>query len=212
MDIIWYGHSCFRLTERNLATVVTDPYDAGVIGYRPLRLKTDVVTISHDTPGHNYLAATPNYSYALTGPGEYEIGGVFIVGAAMHDAEAENPIRNVIYVMEFNGVTVAHLGDLNYIPSQSAVDALGNIDVALVPVGGGEALFANQAAEVISLLEPSIVIPMHYQTPMTTLELEPVDRFLKEMGVSAPVEADSFRVTTSNLTEQTQVVVLSVKE
>lgn len=212
MDITWYGHSCFRLSERGLATVITDPFDANAIGYQSLKLKGDVVTISHDTPGHNYLAAVLNHQYVLAGPGEYEVGGVFITGAAMYDKKSENPRRNVVYVIDFGGVTVAHLGDLNHIPNQSEVDALGNIDVVLIPVGGGAGLHAAQAAEVISLLEPSIVVPMHYKTEWTTLELDPVDRFLKEMGVSTPVEDEVLRVSASGLPEQTQIVVLSVKD
>lgn len=212
MDITWYGHSCFRLVERNLAAVVTDPFNASAIGYKPLKLKADVVTISHDSPGHNYLEAVSSYQYTLGGPGEYEIGGVFIIGVAMNSGKTERQRRNVVYVMDFGGVTVAHLGDLNYIPNQSQVDALGNIDIVLVPVGGGEGLHASQAAEVISLLEPSIVVPMHYKTDLTTLTLEPVDRFLKEMGVSTPLETESLRVTSGSLPEQTQIAVLSVKE
>ncbi len=212
MDITWYGHSCFRLTERNMATVVTDPFDNTVIGYHPLKLRGDVVTISHDTPGHNHLEAVPQRKYALMGPGEYEIGGVFIIGAAMYDRKSDNPMPNVVYVMEFAGVTVAHLGDLHHIPNQSEVDTLGSIDVALIPVGGGAGLHASQAAEVISLLEPSIVIPMHYKTEFTRLELDPVDRFLKEMGVSTPIEDEGIRISKNNLPEQTQIVVLSVKE
>lgn len=214
MDIMWYGHSCFRLAERNLATVITDPYQADVVGYKPLKIKGDVVTVSHQSPGHNFLEGVSGAQYTLAGPGEYEIGGVFVIGVAMHNAKAEHIRPNVVYVMDFGGVSVAHLGDLNYIPNQSQVDALGRVDVALIPVGGGEGLHASQAAEVISLLEPSIVIPMHYQTEFTApaLGLEPVDRFIKEMGISNPTETDTLRLTAGSLPEQTQVVILSVKE
>ncbi len=212
MDITWYGHSCFRLTERNLSTVITDPFDASIIGYNPLKLKGDIVTVSHDAPGHNYLDAVPSRQYTLAGPGEYEVGGVFIVGAPMHDIDVDPPHYNLVYIMDFNGVSVAHLGDLHHIPSQSKIDALGSIDVALIPVGGGSGLHASQAAEIISLLEPSIVIPMHYKTPFTNLELDPVDRFLKEMGVSNLVEEETIRVSAGGLPEQTQIMLLSVKE
>ncbi len=212
MEITWYGHSCFRLSERGMATVVTDPFDAEAIGYQPLKLRANIVTVSHDSPGHNYIDAVPNHEFALIGPGEYEIGGVFIIGAAMYDAKAEEPRLNIVYVMEFGGVTVAHLGDLHHIPKQSTVDALGNIDVALVPVGGGAGLHASQAAEVISLLEPSVVVPMHYKTEYTHLDLDSVDRFLKEMGVSNPLEDEALRINSSSLSEHTQVVVLSIKE
>ena len=78
MEITWYGHSCFRLTERNMATVVTDPYDNKIIGYKALKLKADIVTVSHDSPGHNNTNAVKGTSQIITGPGEYEIGDVFI--------------------------------------------------------------------------------------------------------------------------------------
>ena len=212
MEITWYGHSCFRLTERGMASVVTDPYNSEAIGYSPLKLKGDVVTVSHNSPGHNYVEAVSNHTYTLFGPGEYEIGGVFIIGAAMFDKTAEEPQRNVVYVMDFGGITVAHLGDLDHIPNQSQVDALGEIDVVLIPVGAGQGLHASQAAEVISLLEPSVVIPMHYQTEHSTLELEGVERFLKEMGVTTPIEEETLKISRSSLPEQTQIVLLSVKE
>lgn len=212
MDITWYGHSCFRLTERNMIAVTTDPYDATVIGYSPLKLKSQVVTVSHDSPGHNHLDGVSGIEYVLSGPGEYEIGGVFITGTLMYDKKSASPKRNIVYVMNFNDLTVAHLGDLDHIPNQSEVDAMGDIDVVLIPVGGGAGLHASQAAEVVSLVEPSIVVPMHYQTPYTNLELDPVERFLREMGVTAPVADDSLKITKSSLPEQTQIVILTVKE
>ena len=212
MDITWYGHSCFRISERNHATILTDPFDPTAIGYSALKVKADIITISHDSPGHNFLDDLTQYQYVLTGPGEYEIGGVFVNGIMMIDREAETVRRNVVYTMEINGVTVAHLGDLHHIPGQSEVDDLGDVDIVLVPVGGGASLHATDAAEVISLLEPSIVIPMHYKTDYTTLELDPVGRFLREMGISEPLTEDTIKISASGLPEQTQVVLLAVKE
>lgn len=212
MDITWYGHSCFRITERNFLSIVTDPFDES-LGYPMPKLKADIVTISHNAPGHNNLAAVKGFRRVIDGPGEYEIGGVFIIGVATYDQRSENPRRNVVYVLDFDNLTVAHLGDLDHVPSQSMVDALGSIDVALVPVGGGGALSSSQAAEVVSLLEPSIVVPMHYQTDaLRGMELDPVDRFLKEMGINSYQEEPLLRVSSNNLPEQTQVVILDYRQ
>lgn len=211
MEITWYGHSCFRLTERGLATVVTDPFDHSVVGYEPLKLKADIVTISHDAPGHNFAAAVKGAQHVLRGPGEYEIGGVFIT-AVQTDAPAskkkEAPPRNTLYVFDYEGLTVAHLGDLRVVPSQAEIEALGTVHIALVPVGGGGGLNAAKAAEVVSLLEPSIVIPMHYATPACKLPLESLNKFMKEMGLGAPEKQPLLKISASGLPEETRVVVL----
>jgi L-ascorbate metabolism protein UlaG (beta-lactamase superfamily) len=209
MEITWYGHSCFRLTERGLATVVTDPYDATTAGYNPLKLRADIVTVSHEAPGHNYTNGVKGYSRLITGPGEFEIGGVFITGVQTnHGKRSEDELRNTLYVFDYDGVTVAHLGDLGRVPSQAEIEALGNVSVALVPVGGGGGLTAAKAAEVISVLEPGYVIPMHYGTPASQIKLAPLSKFLKEMGLSETGAQPSLKVTRSSIPEETKVVIL----
>jgi len=211
MEITWYGLSCFRLTERGLATVVTDPYDSQAVGYEGLKLKADIVTVSHDAPGHNYTNGVKGYSHLITGPGEFEIGGVFITGIQTNGYskhEANGP-RNTLYVFDYEGVTVAHLGDLSRVPSQTEIEALGTVHVALVPVGGGSGLNAAKAAEVISLLEPGFVIPMHFGTSASALKLAPLNKFLKEMGLGAVEAQPSLKVTRSMIPEETRVVALS---
>lgn len=191
-----------------MASVVTDPFDES-LGYDVPKLKADIVTISHETPGHGSVDTITGSPHFITGPGEYEIGGVFVIGVATHRNDSDDPRSNVIYVLDFGGLTVAHLGDLDHVPSQSMIDALGQIDVALVPVGGGSSLSSGQAAEVVSVLEPSIVVPMHFHTDaLRGVELAPVDRFLKEMGMDEITPEPMLRVSASSLPEQTQVVVL----
>jgi L-ascorbate metabolism protein UlaG (beta-lactamase superfamily) len=209
LDITWYGHSCFRLVERGQLTVVTDPYSDG-IGLPAPKLKADLVTISHDEPGHNAVDNVKGYDYVLAGPGEYELGGTFITGLAMHHVnEATNTARyNVSYLIELNGLTVLHLGDLSHVPEQSTIEELDEVNVLLVPVGGGQSLRADMAADVIALIEPNYIVPMHYALPGLQLELEPLERFLKVMGVTKVQEEDSLRVSGSSLPEQPQVVVL----
>lgn len=205
MEITWYGHSCFRITERGLATVVTDPYDHNEVGYKALRLKADIVTVSHNAPGHNFVKAVKGQQWTLDGPGEYEIGGVFITGVATNGKDS----RNMIFVFDYGGITVAHLGDLHAVPGRSQVEALGTVSVLLVPVGGGKSLNASQAAEVISLIEPGIVVPMHYKTDASSAKLNQLGQFIKEMGLSADEPEASLKVTSSAVPEESQVVFLA---
>lgn len=207
MDITWYGHSCFRLVERGLITIVTDPYSE-VIGLPGLKLKGDVVTVSHDVPGHNHLDAVKGYQHIIYRPGEYEIGDVFITGVALDYVKDLETRHNVGYLFEYGNLNVLHLGDLSHIPEQSVIERL-QVNVLLVPVGGGNGLKAAEAAEVVAMFEPNFVVPMHYALPGLNFELDSVERFLKAMGVSKPHESDTLRVTTSELPEQTQVVVLT---
>ena len=214
MEITWYGHSCFRLTERGFATVVTDPFDNNTAGYNPLKLKGDIVTVSHDAPGHNHISAVKGKNHVLTGPGEFEIGGVFITGVQTNGHAKRNPdeLRNTLFVFDFEGVTVAHLGDLTRVPSQTEIEALGDVHVALVPVGGGGGLNAAKAVEMISLLEPGIVIPMHYGTRESNIKLAPVSKFLKEMGLGDLEPQPSLKVGRSSVPEETRVVVLKYEK
>ncbi len=213
MEITWYGHSCFKLSERNLSMVVTDPFDKS-IGYSLPKLKADIVTVSHDAPGHNNVGAVKD-ARVINGPGEYEIGGVFITGVATQQAGGDKKKKvegkNTLYVFDFDGITVAHLGDLDHVPTQAQVEEMGNVHVALVPVGGGGGLNSSQAAEVISLIEPAIVVPMHYKTEDTNLKLDPLNKFLKEMGLGTVKTEDSLNVKKGNLPEETHVVVLEYK-
>lgn len=212
MEITWYGHSCFRLTERGMATVVVDPFDSKTIGYSPLKLKADIVAVSHEAPGHSNVEAVKGTSHVIAGPGEFEIGGVFITGVQTDGGgagkKAKEQVRNTLYVFDYEGLTVAHLGDLQQVPSQAEIEALGNVNVALVPVGGGGGLNAAKAAEVISLLEPNIVVPMHYATPDAKVTLDSLNKFLKEMGLSKQDPQPSLKVTRSGLPEETHVAVL----
>lgn len=209
MEITWYGHSCFRLIERGMAAVVTDPYDHNVVGYQALKLRADIVTVSHDAHGHNFVKGVSGKFHLLDGPGEYEIGGVFITAVETNGHARKKPAeRNILYLFDFDGVTVVHLGDLQRVPSQTEIEALGNVDVALVPVGGGGGLNASKAAEVVSILEPGIVIPMHYSTPASKIKLSSVDKFLKEMGVGKTETQPSLKVTGGSVPDETKVIVL----
>lgn len=218
MEIVWYGHSCFRITERGKASVVCDPFDSEAVGYSSLHLKAEIVTVSHDSPGHNYTKCVKGNPYLITAPGEYEVGGVFITGLNTvrkvkknGDADSNTAIAadNTLYLIDYSGISIAHLGDMSQVPSQAEVESLGPVNIALVPVGDGNSLNASKAAEVISLLEPNIVIPMHYATADSKVKIDPIAKFLKEMGLTEIETQESYKISRiADLPEDTQVVIL----
>ena len=208
---MWFGNSCFRL--RDLAvSVITDPYSAES-GLQLPRLRADIVTVSKNTSDHNYVRGVKSGFRLLTGPGEYEIAGVFVTGLELRAGSKKQPVsksRNTIFLFEFEDITVCHLGDLDYVPTPAQVEeALNTMDVLLVPVGGGESLNAAQASEVVSLLEPRIVIPM-CQVRGSTLTLDPVIKFLREIGLEKVAAQESLKVSRSMLPEEPQVVLLKI--
>ena len=217
MEITWFGHSCFRLRDRSVA-VVTDPYGKD-IGLILPRVRADLVTVSHDADDHNYTKGVKSGFKTLTGPGEYEVAQVFVTGLELRGErkKSKEPIeklRNTVFLFEFEDLTVCHLGDLDHVPTQAQVEeSLGEVNVLLVPVGGGESLNAAQASEIVSLLEPHIVIPMHYKVKGLdpSVKLDPVAKFLKEMGLDNVPTQETLKVTRSGLPEETQIVLLDLR-
>ena len=208
MDIKWLGHSCFRL-RGSQTTVVTDPYSPD-LGYSLGKPTAHIVTVSHQHAGHSYVQDVAGDPKLIKGPGEYEINGVLIIGiATFHDVEKGSQRgKNTVYLMEIDEISICHLGDLGHALTAEQVEEIDNVDVLLLPVGGVSTLNASKATEVVRQLDPKVVIPMHYQTPALKWELEPVDSFLKEMGVREATPQPKLSVTKSGLTDNTQVFLL----
>lgn len=208
MDISWLGHSCFKI-KGNHATVITDPYPPS-LGYSLGKPTARIVTVSHQHPGHSYVQGIGGEPKPVTKPGEYEISGILIIGVAtFHDGEGGGKRgKNTIYLMEVDEVSVCHLGDLGHVLTAEQVEEIGNVDVLLLPVGGVSTLNAPMATEVIRQIEPKAVVPMHYKTQALNRELEPVERFLKEMGVKEISSQPKLSLTKSSLPVSTQVFLL----
>ena len=212
MEITWLGHSCFRIRGKE-ATLLTDPYD-GSIGYSLGKPKANIVTSSHSHPGHGFTSGVGGAPRIVHGPGEYEVSGVFITGiGTFHDAEkGRERGGNTIYLIEMEDMTLCHLGDLGHPLSSEQVEETSGVEVLLVPVGGLSTIDASQAAETVRLLQPRIVNPMHFQTAALRFQLEPVDKFLREMGLKADVPAQpKLSITKAGLPDETQVVVLDYR-
>ena len=211
MEIVWLGHSAFRIRSRE-AVLVTDPCPRST-GYNMARPTADIVTISHDHEHHCHVQGVAGSPKVVRGPGEYEVAGVLITGVlTYHDkSKGSEQGKNTAFVIETEELRLCHLGDLGHVPTPEQVEEMAGVDILLAPVGGGAALDAAGAAETVSLLEPKLVIPMHYATPASTAKLDPLDRFLKEMGASNVTAQPRLSVNRSSLPAETHVVVLDYK-
>ena len=208
MEITWLGQSCFRIKTTH-GIVITDPCSPET-GYPLGKITARIVTVSHAHKDHNYTQGVGGEFKIIYRPGEYEISDILIFGVAtFHDAEAGKLRgKNVVYRIETDDLSVCHLGDLGHALSAAQVEQLDNCDVLLIPVGGGSTINATEAAAIVRQLAPKVAIPMHYKTPQSKNTLEPVDRFLQEMGAAASIPQPKLSITRSSVPETTQVVLL----
>ena len=194
--------------------MVIDPYDPK-IGYKLPKLSCDVLLTTHDHFDHNYIEGVSDYRLLIDGPGEYEVGGCFIYGKAVGHDEKDGTERGKVtmYLITIDGFNILHVGDLGCELTQEDMERIPSVDVLMIPVGGNYTIDAEKATKVISALEPSYVIPMHYKTKdLTGVEgLSGVEEFLDEMGVENGVKKDMDKLvinSKSDLDGETQVIVL----
>jgi len=212
MEITYVGHSCFKIKGKTLSLVI-DPYDSK-IGYKLPKLSCDVLLVTHEHFDHNNIGGVSDYRLLINGPGEYEVGGTFIYGRSVSHDEKQGGERgrSTFYLITVDDVDVLHLGDLGQELTQEDLEKIPNVDVLMIPVGGKYTIDAETATKVISALEPSYVIPMHYKTDDSTMkDIDGVDKFLDVMGVENGIKKDMDKLTVSakkDESEDTEVVVL----
>jgi L-ascorbate metabolism protein UlaG (beta-lactamase superfamily) len=218
MEISWLGHASFQLRGKNV-TLITDPFPPQQ-GYSLGKVTAPIVTISHNHPNHNFIEGVHGEPRVVRGPGEYEISDVLITGvASFHDNKhGQERGRNTIYVIHMDDMVICHLGDLGHTLQESQLEEVADADVLLIPIGGQDTLDATQAAEVISQVEPRIVIPMHYRPAVLEggMEskreaLDPLNKFCREMGIEAVNPQPKLTVTRNSLPAEMQVVILSYR-
>ncbi|RJR15228.1 hypothetical protein C4579_02880 [Candidatus Microgenomates bacterium] len=217
MDITHLGHASFRLKGKKTA-VITDPFDSAMVGIKFPKVTADIITVSHHHHDHDMVSAVAPASdkppVVFDGPGEYESGGVEVVGIeTFHDDKGGSERgKNTVYVIDVDGLYIVHCGDLGHKLTDAQVDMIERADVLMIPVGGHFTIDAKVAAEVVGQLEPSIVIPMHYGTTQLNQKnfsmLAPVSAFLKEMGVENVEPIAKLTVSRDKLPAEMQVVVL----
>lgn len=216
MEVIYLGHSSFKLRGKSV-TVVTDPYDPEFVGLKYPKTEADIVTVSHSHPDHNFISIVGGGPFVISQPGEYEIKGVSIFGFSSYhdDKQGAEKGKNIIYLIEIDGLRICHLGDLGGGLPAELIEEIGTVDILCVPVGGKVTLGSNEAVELTAQIEPSIVLPMHFGSPGMNQQifgdLKPVDEFLLKMGVEDKTVLDKLTISKDKLPEETKVVILERK-
>ena len=215
MFITYLGHSCFKLQDKagpEGITVITDPFDKK-IGLKEPHFEADIVTVSHAHDDHNNIGAIRGNPFIIDSAGEYDVKGVSVIGIDSYhdDKEGKERGKNIIYRFSIDDLMVVHLGGMG----QSALDTkqlekLEGTDILLIPVGGKYTIDAKTAVEIISQIEPRIVIPMHYKVKDLKLDIDGLDKFVKEFGVK-PREEEKLKISKKDLPqEEMELVVLTV--
>lgn len=215
MQIVWHGQSCFQITtsqgKNNQVNIVIDPFDE-TIGLRVPKLEANILLISHPHHDHNNVKAVSGDPVLISGPGEYEVKEVFIQGIpSFHDSSlGKERGQNTIYTIETEEIRLCHLGDFGQKELTSEqIEKIGEVDILMIPVGGIYTISAKESAKVMSQIEPSIIIPMHYQIPKLRLKLDGLDKFLKIMGIKKIEPLAKLSIKKKDISpEEAKIIVL----
>lgn len=209
MKIFWQGHSCFKIVSGE-ATIITDPFGPK-LGLKPFRSQADIALISHNNPHHNHSASLKGTPFIINGPGEYDIKGVSIKGIPSLPKLDKKQTPNTIFVIDSEEIRLCHLGDLAQKKlNEKQLDAIGEVDILIIPVGGQQTIDAESAVAIINQIEPKLIIPMHYQLPRLSIKLDSVDAFLKEIGMTKQV-VDNLTIKKNGLPKEgMQIIVMKI--
>lgn len=183
MKLQWYGHSCFAMTFENGSVLVTDPFDASM-QYPPVAVRADIAVVSHDHFDHNCVSALAGSPIVVRKPGEHFINGVKInCLASFHDAErGAKRGENLISIIEADGLRIAHLGDLGHLPNERQYDALRNLDIMLIPIGGFYTIDTSQAVEIIRRAKPRCAVAMHFKNAFCDFPISDDAEFRRKLN------------------------------
>lgn len=214
MIITYIGHSCFKIQDKigtEGVTLVTDPFDKKV-GLKVPNFEADIVTVSHNHYDHNNAAALRGDPFIINTAGEYDIKGVSVTGIeSYHDTkQGSERGKNIIYRIDIDDISVAHLGDLGHELDTKQLERLEGTDILLIPVGGKYTIDYKKAVDIVKQIEPRIIIPMHYKVKgLAITDIDEVDKFIKEIGLK-PTYEEKLKISKKDLpVEDMELVVLS---
>jgi len=216
MQINWKGQSCFQISasqgKGSQVNIVIDPYSEST-GLKVPKLEADILLVSHDHDDHNNIKAVTGNPFLITGSGEYDIKEVFVQGIpSFHDAvSGKEKGQNTIYTIEAEDLKICHLGDLGQKELTSEqVEKIGGVDILMIPIGGNYTLSAKEAVKIMSQIEPSIIIPMHYHLPKIKIKLDGLEDFFKVMGIKKMDSLPKLSIKKKDiLSEEAKIIVLN---
>lgn len=214
MEIKWYGHAAFQITTEKGTRIIIDPYESGsfngALAYGKINDKADIVITSHDHADHNYVKDIPGKYQQISREGFYEIKDVKVTTIpAFHDKSAgKERGRNLISVINADGLILAHLGDLGHIPDAGILKEIGRVDIALLPVGGLFTIDADEAAQVVEAMRPLITIPMHYKTGKCGFPIAPVQNFTSSQKNVRMLNESAVVISRESLPREPEIIVL----
>ena len=192
MELTYLGHACFKVTTWEGTSLVVDPYTPGrEIRHRPIPDLVDAALVTHDHPGHNGIAHLQGRPEVLRGSGW--VGTIEVTAVATFHDSAKGRKRgpNTVFRIVADGVSVCHLGDIGHMPTPDQLVDMVPTDILLCPVGGIHSLDAEQAASIVKVVNPMVVVPMHYWTPLVSRRLGRIERFLARQSRVVPVEGST---------------------
>jgi L-ascorbate metabolism protein UlaG (beta-lactamase superfamily) len=201
MQIFWHGYTCVRIeskTGETECTLLTDPYENEASLRFPRTVEPDVLVLSHQDRKRFNIEGAQGHPFIVSDPGEYEVKGMFVNGIQDRNAD-EGILRPVIYRFVSEGMSIAFLGSIKRQLSALELEGLQNIDILLLPVGGGEFMSAKTAAETIATIEPRIVVPLSYDIPGIKEKLGSVDAFCKQLGACQRENANRLKIAKKDL-------------
>lgn len=180
MKIEWLGHSCFKLTESTGTTIVTDPFDKEIVGFDMTKTTADVVTCSHQHKDHNAIVRIDGEPLVLSECGFWEVKGVDISSVLSYhdDRLGKKRGENKIFKFRMDGVDLCHMGDIGEDCTVRLADGIGSVNVLMIPVGGNYTIDAKQAKKYVDIMMPDVVIPMHFKTSKSAVDIEKLDEFI----------------------------------
>lgn len=214
MEIWHLGHSSFKIKGKNV-TLVTDPFDPDFLGIKFPNVEANVVTISHDHKDHNNSSAVFGHPVVLKGPGEYEVGGAKIKGfkSCHDDKSGKERGDNTIFQITIDGINILHLGDIGQKLENEKIEKIKTPDILFIPIGGTYTIDEKTASEVITQLEPSIIVPMHYKVEKGNEEffskLSSLESFLKIMGKENISPQPKMTISKDKIPQETEIIILS---